>query len=116
MKLTNFEISSTDPELLAFAASFDHKPDPQLRTIVIKNEETGEWLGYVQVFPVLPTITAWKRPGVDTIKAIKYTKNLLTEAGGGFMLTACSKESPFYDKMDRLGFTSSGLELFYNTP
>jgi hypothetical protein len=111
---THIEVGSGNPELLLFAESFGHKIDPNLRTFVIVRSKDGEWMGYIQVMDRPATITGWKTPGLDTVKAIKYTKEAFSDIYGGWMITCCGKNSPLYDKMERLGFTNTQLELFYS--
>ena len=108
------EVSPTDPQTIEFAESFGHKVDPKLRTLIAANRKTGEWLGYVQIINQPSTISGWKRPGLDTVKAIKAVDLLLLQNGIG--ITWCHRESPLYDKMTRLGFQQTGLEVFYSLP
>ena len=88
-----------------------HSPDRRLDTIIISNSKTGEKLGYTQVIPWPVTVTSWKRPGVDTLMAIQQTKESFIQRG--HRLTACPLDSKFFPHMERLGFTPSGLALFY---
>ena len=102
-----------DEKLIAFAESFGHKVNAGMKTFVVANEE-GEWLGYVQEFAHPPTIGAWKNPGLDTVKAIKYAAK--TFSHNGVCLTMCHPDAPLFSKMERFGFTNSQLQLFFNLP
>jgi hypothetical protein len=108
------EVDSSDPKLLDFAKSFGHDIDPRFRTLVAEQAKTGEWLGYLQIINQPSTISGWKRPGLDTIKAIKAMDKVCAENGIG--IAWCHQDSPLYDKMTRLGFQKSGLEVFYSLP
>jgi hypothetical protein len=112
MKIT--EINSDSEELHKFAESFGHKIDPRWKTLIAINEKTGEWLGYLQVIDQPSTISGWKRPGMDTIKAIKAMDEFCSECGIG--ITWCEQKSPFYPYMERLGFQKSGIEVFFSLP
>jgi hypothetical protein len=90
-----------------------HKADRRLVTIIVSNDATGEKLGYFQIIPWPTVVTAWLRPGCDTVSAIHQTHQEMR--GKGYMVTGCPINSKFHPHMERLGFTSSGLELFYSS-
>jgi hypothetical protein len=109
------KIITVDPkgkELEEFAKSFNHPYNTNLRTYVAVNDN-DEWLGFLQFIDLPTTISAWKKPGVETIKAIKLMKNTVAKECGGAALTGCASDSPFYPHMERLGFTKANLELYF---
>lgn len=108
------QVDPSGKELKEFALSFNHSYNPALRTYVAV-ATGGEWLGFLQFIDLPTTISAWKKPGVETIKAIKLMKNTVAKECGGAALTGCAPDSPFYPHMERLGFTKVGLELFFTT-
>lgn len=100
-------------EALADRMPVPHRPDRRLETLIVSNDSTGEQLGYTQIIPWPTVVTSWVRPGADTISAIHQTHQEFRDRG--FMVTACPLDSKFHPHMHRLGFTSSGLELFYSS-
>lgn len=112
MKTQIIEIDSNDEKLKEFAESFNHQINPQLRTLLAISP-SGEWLGYMQIIDLPLTISAWKSPGKDTIQAIKDMRQHWLDQQGGVVMTGCMKDSPFYSYMERLGFTKTGMEVFF---
>lgn len=108
------EVKGDNPEIVALAKSVGHEAQPHLRTIAARNAKTGELLGFIQVVDLPLTISTWKRPGSDTVRAIQKIKKEFTKNTGGVGLTGCNPQSPFYPVMERLGFTKTGLELFFS--
>ncbi len=100
-------------EELAKKVPIPHTVDRRLETLIVSNDATGEHLGYIQMIPWPAVVTSWLRPGADTICAINQTHQEMVSRG--FMVTACPLDSKFHPHMHRLGFTSSGLELFYSS-
>lgn len=100
-------------EELAKKVPIPHTVDRRLETLIVSNDATGEPLGYIQMIPWPTVVTSWLRPGADTICAINQTHQEMVRRG--FMVTACPLDSKFHPHMSRLGFTSSGLELFYSS-
>lgn len=88
-----------------------HTPSRRLDTFIVAKKETGEVLGYCQVAPVV--ISAWIRPGRDTIQAVAASTKFFAKACGGELLTTVDTRGKFYKHMGRLGFTPTGNELFY---
>lgn len=101
------------PSLVAAAAADDHCVLYPTEVF----EKNGEIVGYVSVFG-MPIVNVWldskKVTARDSLYLLGRMNQGIKAKGIGSYVMPCAEISPFYPKMDKLGFSKLGsTTLFY---
>lgn len=115
MRLRQIKGQAMLDELAMNAAADDHK----LFWPTMAIEKGGELVGYVSV-PFTPTIYLWadskRMTALDSVRALKEVEQIMQQHGWSEIMVPCAKDSPFFSKMQRLGFEEVGEATFFKKP
>lgn len=106
-------IPGKHPELAELAAADNHGLVYPTHTVM----REGQPIGYVSVGGA-PMVHVWmdsQQARVwDSLQLMQHAEHLMRKQGVTSYQIACKDDSPFFDKMERLGFKSMGpVHLFY---